>query len=63
MYLSYQLERNLYDFVADFTKQFVILRPENKWVIAWHVLVLFVLIYYIFEIGLLLGFGENFWLD
>lgn len=40
-----------------------IIRPENKWLLAWHVLVMGILLYYIFEIGLLWGYGQAVWVD
>lgn len=58
-----QLEKNLYDIVADLASKLTIIRPENKWLLIWHGLVMFVLLYYIFQIGLLWGYGEAVWID
>lgn len=30
------------------TAKFTVIRPENKWLLAWHALVMFILLYYIF---------------
>lgn len=39
------------------------IRPENKWLLAWHAFIMFILLYYIFEIGLLWGYGKAVWVD
>lgn len=49
--------------MAEITSKVTIIRPENKWLLAWHGLVMFIMLYYIFEIGLLWGYGEVVWLD
>ena len=39
------------------------MRPENPYVLAWNVLMVLIIIYFIIELGLLFAFGQVFWSD
>ena len=35
----------------------VVIRPDSMWLLGWYVVLLVIIIYFVLEIGLLLGFG------
>ena len=49
--------------VAGWTSKRAHLVPENSYLLTWHILIAFIVLYYSFEIGLLWGYGENVWKD
>lgn len=49
--------------MADTTSKFKIIPPENKYLLMWHGVIIFIILYYYFEVGLLLGYGEPVWKD
>ena len=50
-------ERNIYDILAGWTSKRKSIAPENKYLIGWHLFITLIILYYMFEIGLLWGFG------
>ena len=56
-------DENIYDLVAKYTSRFRIIPPENKYLLVWHGVIVFIILYYFFEVGLLLGFGQPVWQD
>jgi hypothetical protein len=50
--------------VTAFYKRFgIIIRPDSRFLPIWLGLLTVIIIYYIIEVGLLLGFGNSFWSD
>lgn len=39
------------------------IRPENKFIIVWNIMLMVIIIFYLLEIPLILGFGEVVWKD
>ena len=37
--------------------------PENTKLLLWHAIILFIILFYIFEVGLLMGYGIQVWRD
>ena len=50
-------EITLTDLLMKFSTQFEVFIPENVFMVVWNSIMMFVIIYYMFEMGLLWGYG------
>jgi hypothetical protein len=49
------------EFVLKYTSLIRTVPPERRWVTVWNVVVVFVILYYFFEVGLVIFFGSVVW--
>lgn len=58
-YLDEDVQRRIYRFYRKFTP----IRPESPFIVIWNILVMMVIIIYLMEFPLIIGYGEIVWKD
>lgn len=54
----------LMDRIAGFySRRMGVIRPDNFFLLLWNIFIVVIVLFYILEMGFLLGFGEAFWRD
>ncbi len=57
------LEQDVKSVVSRIYGRFDLIRPENLFIVVWNITVIMVILFYILEFPLILGFGEVVWQD
>jgi hypothetical protein len=47
--------------ILKYTQWFDIIQPDSIWLVLWNIVVASVILYYIFEIGLVIFLGKVVW--